>query len=32
MKARVEQDLADIHGNRALVKSFFRAQSVAYVL
>ena len=32
MKERVEQDLADIHGDRALVKSFFRAKSVAYAL
>ena len=32
MKARVEQDLADIHADPALVKSFFRAKSVAYVL
>src|SRR5262245_24645244 len=32
LKARVEQDLALIKSNPRLVRSFFRAQSVAYVL
>ena len=32
LKARVEQDLALIKRNPRLVRSFFRAQSVAYVL
>lgn len=32
MKERVEQDLAAIQGNPKLIKSFFRAKSVAYAL
>ena len=30
MRQRVEQDLASIHANRSLVRSFFGAESVAY--
>jgi hypothetical protein len=32
LKARVEQDLELIKRNPTLVRAFFRAQSVAYVL
>ena len=30
LRKRVEQDLADLHGNQALVASCFSAASVAY--
>ncbi|MHC1764715.1 MAG: IS630 family transposase [Verrucomicrobiia bacterium] len=30
LRERVEQDIADLHNNRALVRSFFCADSVAY--